>query len=63
MSTPERKLPVYLSKLDWQVVMGCLLAHVQRDRSLGDPVWAAGRNRIMHIVGEISIRLPKEDTP
>lgn len=63
MSTPnkERKIAVHLSKLDWQVVMGCMLSHVERDRSAGDPVWIAGRHRVMHIVGEIALRLPKDE--
>lgn len=56
----ERKIAVYLSKLDWQAVIGCLLSHIERERVASDPVWTVGRNRIRYIVDEIVAKQPKD---
>lgn len=62
MSPSDKKVAVYLSVLDWQVVMACLLWHTNNRQERDNPLWSAGKNRVMHIVGEISEKLPPPST-
>lgn len=55
----DAKYAVYLSVLDWQIVMAALLWHCENRVERDNPLWTAGKNRAMHIVGEIAEKLPK----
>ena len=58
----EKKVAVYLSIMDWQVVIACILSHANQRPPVNDVLRDAGRNRAMYIVGEISSRLPVADS-
>lgn len=56
----DKKIPVYLTEIDWQAVLVCLLVHVEsRPPALGETVWTVGRNRLRYIADEIASKLPK----
>lgn len=63
MNIRDKKVAVYLSKIDWEIVIGTMMAHVERQPLTADAVWIAGRNRIRYIVDEIVAKLPKESPP
>lgn len=59
MSNGEKNVAVYLSVMDWQIVMACLLWHTENRAERDNPLWLAGKKRALHIVMEIGAKLPQ----
>ncbi len=55
----DKKIAVYLSVMDWKLVMACLVWHTNNREESCNVLWIAGKNRAVHIAGEIHGKLPK----
>lgn len=55
--TDERKIAVYLSRLDWDAVDRCLKSHVDATTCDGKVLWGIGRERVQYIREQIAAKL------